>query len=145
MGTIVLTYKFWKFSSRIVFLQLFSHHDVSRVMRVAINQVKNVRYASSGPAAMTTEYKAPLDAPSPPVNRGWNPSYKARVETAEATKIADEALIHETLAMDAERPVHLLFGRSDVIIWKFIQAVGLVGIALALNNTYTLAFPPKNN
>merc|ERR1711862_837814 len=108
------------------FYNCFRIMNVSRVMRVAINQVKNVRYATSGPAAMTTEYKA-------------------RVETAEATKIADEALIHETLAMDAERPVHLLFGRSDVIIWKFIQAVGLVGIALALNNTYTLAFPPKNN
>merc|ERR1712029_713335 len=81
------------------FYNCFRIMNVSRVMRVAINQVKNVRYASSGPAAMTTEYKAPLDAPSPPVNRGWNPSYKARVETAEATKIADEALIHETLAM----------------------------------------------
>merc|ERR1712018_104296 len=114
------------------FYNCFRIMNVSRVMRVGINQVKNVRHASSGPAAMTTEYKAPLDAPSPPVNRGWNPSYKARVETAEATK-------------DAERPVHLLFGRSDIIIWKFIQAIGLVGFALALNNTYTLAFPPKNN
>lgn len=91
---------------------------------------------------MTTEF----DPKEPPKakSHGWNPTYAARVETAQATKDEYVKQMPKYMEMDAHHPVHMIDGAKDKNIFRALLVLMFLGLGNGLMGLWTLSWPRKN-